>query len=81
VKYIDSVTICLKDLSLNQSARGTTSSVSSNPTYSVDVHTMQSSTKPNGSQQPGENKNKGCNNNRKGGKNNNKPKENGNNEC
>jgi hypothetical protein len=54
--------------------------VSSNPTQSVDVHSLQSSTDANGNQQPGESKNKWRNNNRKGGKNNNKPKNNGNNE-
>jgi hypothetical protein len=54
--------------------------VSSKTTHSVDVHSMQSSTDPNGNQQLGENKKKGRNNNRKGGKNNNKPKDNGNNE-
>jgi hypothetical protein len=41
---------------------------------------MQSSTVPNGNQQPGGNKMKGHNNNHKGGKNYNKPKDNGNNE-
>jgi hypothetical protein len=80
VKSADSVTSHLKELSLNQSIGGPTSSVSSNPTQSVDVHSVQSSTDPNGNQQPGGNKKKGCNNNRKGGKNNNKPKDNGNNE-
>jgi hypothetical protein len=54
--------------------------VSSNPTQSADVHSVQSSTDPNGNQQPVGNKNKGHNNNRKGGNNNNKPKDNGNNE-
>jgi hypothetical protein len=53
--------------------------VSSNPTQSTDVHSVQLLTNLNGNQQPGGNKKKGCNNNRKGGKNN-KPKENGNNE-
>jgi hypothetical protein len=80
VKSTDSVTSHLKELSLNQSTGGPTSSVSSNPTQSTDVHSMQSSTDPNGNQQPGGNKKKGRNNNRKGGKNNNKPKDNGNNE-
>jgi hypothetical protein len=69
----------MKELSLNQSAGGPTSSVSSNPTQSVDVHSVQSSANPNGNQQPGGNKKKGRNN-RKGGKNGNKPKDNGNNE-
>jgi hypothetical protein len=41
---------------------------------------VQSSTRPNGNQQPSENKKKGRNNNRKGGNNNNKPKDSGNNE-
>jgi hypothetical protein len=40
VKSTDSVTSHLKELSLNQSAGGPTSSVSSNPTQSVDVHSM-----------------------------------------
>jgi hypothetical protein len=53
--------------------------VSYNPTQSVDEHSVQLSTGPNGNQQPGGNKKKGCNNNCKGGKNN-KPKDNGNNE-
>jgi hypothetical protein len=80
IKSTDSVTNHLKELSLNQSAGGPASSVSSNPTQSMDVHSMQSSTDPNGNQQPGRNKKKGHNNNRKGGKNTNKPKDNGNNE-
>jgi hypothetical protein len=79
VKSTDSVTSHLKELSLNQFVGGPTSSVSSNPTQSTDVHFMQSSTSPNGNQQPDKNKKKGRNNNRKGGKNN-KPKDNGNNE-
>jgi hypothetical protein len=54
--------------------------VYSNPNDSVDLHSMQSSTIPNGNQQPDGNKKKGRNNNREGGKNNNKPKDNGNNE-
>jgi hypothetical protein len=55
--------------------------VSSTPTHSVDVHSVQSSTNPNGKQQPGGNKKKGQGNNRKGGKNNNnKSKDNDNNE-
>jgi hypothetical protein len=74
------VTSHLKELSLNQSAGGPASFVYSNPTQSLDVHFVQSSTGPNGNPQPGGNKKKGRNNNRKGGKNNNKPKENGNNE-
>jgi hypothetical protein len=41
---------------------------------------VQSSTDPNGNQQPGGSKKKGHNNNRKDGNNNNKPKDNGNNE-
>jgi hypothetical protein len=53
--------------------------MSSNPTQSMDVHSMQSSTNPNGNQQLRGNKKKGRNNNHKGGKNN-KPKDNGNNE-
>jgi hypothetical protein len=80
VKSADLVTSQLKELSLNQSVGGPTSSVSSTPTQSVDVHSVQSSTNPNGNQQPGGNKKKGRGNNRKGGKNNNKPKDNGNNE-
>jgi hypothetical protein len=80
VKSADSMTSHLKELSLNQSARGTDSSVSSNSTQSMDVNSVQSSTGPNGNQQPGENKKKRRNNNCKGGKNNNKPKDNGNDE-
>jgi hypothetical protein len=79
VKSADSVTNHLKELSLNQSVGGSASYVSSNPTQSVDVHSVQSSSQPNGNQQLGGNKKKGCNN-RKGGKNGNKPKDNGNNE-
>jgi hypothetical protein len=80
VKSIDLVTSHLKELSLNQSARGPNFFVSSNPTESTDVHSVQLSTDPNGNQQPDRNKKKGHNNNCKGGKNNNKPKDNGNNE-
>jgi hypothetical protein len=80
VKAADSVTSHLKELSLNQSVGGPTSSVSSNHTHSTDIHFMKSSTVPNGNQQPGGNKKKGRNNNHKGGKNNNKPKDNRNNE-
>jgi hypothetical protein len=79
-KSTDSVTIHLKELSLNQFVGGPTSSMSSNPTHLMDVHSMQSLTDPNGNQQPGKNKKKGHNNNLKSGKNNNKPKDNGNNE-
>jgi hypothetical protein len=75
VKSIDSLTNQLKELSLSQFARGPASSVSSNPTQSTDVHSVQSSTNPNGSRQPGGNKKKGRNN-RKGGKNGNKAKDN-----
>jgi hypothetical protein len=78
VKSTDSVTSHLKELSLNQSVGGQASSVSSTPTQSVDVHSVQSSKNPNGNQQPDGNKRKGRNN-RKGGKNNNKPKDNDNN--
>jgi hypothetical protein len=53
--------------------------VSSNPTQLVDVHSVQSSTNPNGNQQLGVNKKKG-HNNCKGGKNGNKPKDNNNND-
>ena len=53
--------------------------MSSTPTQSMDVHSVQSLTKLNGNQQPGGNKKKGRGNNRKSGKNNNKPKDNGNN--
>jgi hypothetical protein len=80
VKYAESVTSHLKDLSLNQYAGGPASFLSSNPTQSTDVRSVQSSTSPNGRQQPGGSKKKGHNNNRRGGKNNNKPKDNGNNE-
>jgi hypothetical protein len=54
--------------------------MSSTPTQLADVHSVQSSTNPNGNQQPGGNKRKGRGSNRKGGKNSNKPKDNGNNE-
>jgi len=74
VNYADSTMSHLKTLSLNQSVGGPSSSMSSNPTQSVDVHSMQSSKKPNGDQQPDGNKRK-CRNNCKGGKNGNKPKE------
>jgi hypothetical protein len=80
VKSVDSVTSHLKELSLNYSAGWPSSSVSSNPTQSVDVHSVQLLTNPNGNQQPGRNNKKGRNNNSKGGKNNNKTKDNGNNE-
>jgi hypothetical protein len=80
VKYLDLVTSHFKEFSLNQSIGGSTSSMSSTPTQSMDVHFVKSSTRPNGNQQPGRNKKKGCGNNRKGGKNSNKPKDNVNNE-
>jgi hypothetical protein len=56
--------------------------VSSTPTQSVDVHSVQSSTNTNGNQQPGGNKRKGHGKNCKGWRNNNnnKPKDNVNNE-
>jgi hypothetical protein len=57
---------------------GPASSVSSKPTQSEDVHSVQSSKNPNGDQQPYGNKRKGLNN-RKGGKNDNNPKEKDNN--
>jgi hypothetical protein len=79
VKYADSVTSHMKELSLIQSAGGPKLSVSSNPTQSVDVKSMKSSANPNGNQQQGGNKKKG-HNKRKGGKNGNKPKDNNNNE-
>jgi hypothetical protein len=78
VKSVDSAMSHLKTLSLNQSAGGPASSVSSNPTQSKDVHSVQSSKNPNGDQQLGGNKRKGRNN-RKGGKNGNKPKDKDNN--
>jgi hypothetical protein len=80
VKSIDLVTTQLKELSLNQSIGGPTSSMSSTPTQLEDVHFVQSLTNPNGNQQPRGNKKKGLGNNRKGQKNSNKPKDNGNNE-
>jgi hypothetical protein len=52
VKSTELVTSHLKDLSLNQSTGGPTSSVSSNPTQLTDVCSMQSSTSPNGNHQP-----------------------------
>jgi hypothetical protein len=57
--------------------------VSSTPTQSTDVHSVQSLTNQNGNQQPGGNKKKGRGNNRKGGRSNNnkkKPKDNINND-
>ena len=76
---IDSVMNHLKELFLIQSTGGTSSSVSSNPTQSAYVLSMQSLDDLNGNQQIGGNKKKGRNNH-KGGKNNNKPKDNGYNE-
>jgi hypothetical protein len=80
VKYADFMTSQLKELSLNQFVGEPTSFVSSTPTQSVDVHSVQSSTNSNDNKQPGGNRKKGHGNNRKGGNNNNKPKDNGNNE-
>jgi hypothetical protein len=65
VKYADSVTSHFKELSLNQSIGGPNLSVSSNPSQSIDVHSVQSLANPNGNQQPGRNKKKGCNNRNK----------------
>jgi hypothetical protein len=53
VKLKDSVTRHFKELSVNQSAGGPYSFVSSNLTHSVDVHSMQSLTSPNGNQKLG----------------------------
>jgi hypothetical protein len=75
----DSMTSHLKELSLKKFVGGPTSSLSSNPTQSTDVLSMQSPTNPNGNQKLGRNKKKGRNN-CKGGKNGNKPKDNENNE-
>jgi hypothetical protein len=74
------VTCQLKELSLNQSIGGPSSFLSFTPIQWVDVHFVQSSTKPNCNQQLGGNKKKGRGNNHKGGKNSNKPKNNVNNE-
>jgi hypothetical protein len=79
VKFEDTVTNQLKELSLSQSIGGPASSVSSNPTQLAYVHSVKSPTNPNGIQQPGGNKKKGCNN-YKGGKNGNESKDNNNNE-
>jgi hypothetical protein len=49
VKFANSMTNQLKELSLSQSAGGPTSSVSSKPTQLADVHSVQSSTNPNSS--------------------------------
>jgi hypothetical protein len=65
----------LKELSLSQSVGGLASSVSSNPTQSTNVHSVQSSTNLNDSQPLGGNKKKGRNN-CKGGKNDNKSEDN-----
>jgi hypothetical protein len=79
-KTTDQVMNQLKDLSLNQSVAGQ-AKASSSTTPSVDVHSVQSSSNPNGNQQPGGNKRKGRGNNHKGGKNNNnKAKDNNNND-
>jgi hypothetical protein len=82
VKSTDLMTSQLKELSLSQSVGGQALSVSSTPTQSADMHFVQSSTNPNGNQQLGGNKKKGCGNNRKAGRNNNnnKPKHNINND-
>jgi hypothetical protein len=80
VKSVDLVTSHLKELSLNQSVGGPISSVSSNPTQPMDVHSVQSSTNTNGNHQLGGNTKKGCGKNCRGGKNSNKPKDNGYNE-
>jgi hypothetical protein len=58
VKSIDSVSRHLKELSLNQSVGGKNSSLSSNPTKSKDVYSVQSPTNLNGNQQPRGNKKK-----------------------
>jgi hypothetical protein len=79
-KSTDLVTKRLKDLSLSQPVVGKASTSSSTPTQSIDVHFVQSSTNPNGNQQPGGNKRKGRGNNRKGGKNKNKSKDGTNND-
>jgi hypothetical protein len=80
VRSAELVTSQLKELSLNKFVGGPNSTMSSTLTLSVDVHSVQSSTNPNGNLQPGGNKKKGRGNNCKGGKNNNKPKDNDNNE-
>ena len=67
VKYVDSVTSHLKELSLNHSAGGPNLSVSSNPTQLEDVQSVKLSTYPNGNQQLGRNNKNEHNNNRKGG--------------
>jgi hypothetical protein len=79
VNSVELMTIHMKELSLNQTTGGTDLSLSSNPTQSVDVHSMQSLANPNGNQQLGGNKKKG-HNTHKGGINGDKPKDNGNNE-
>jgi hypothetical protein len=58
-KSTDLVMNQLKELSLSQSVAGQASSSSSTPTQSMDVHYVQSSTNPNGNQQPGGNRKKG----------------------
>jgi hypothetical protein len=79
-KSIDLVTNQLKGLSLNHLVAGQASASSSTPTQLVDVHSVQSSTNPNGNQQLGGNRRKGRGNNQKGGKNNNKAKDDTNND-
>jgi hypothetical protein len=79
--YVDGIVGSTNVMSIDSAAKsvgGSASSASSKPTQSVDVHSMQSSKKPNGDQQPDGNKRKGRNN-CKGGKNGNKPKDKDNN--
>jgi hypothetical protein len=77
-KTTDLVMNQLKYLSLNPYVAGQ-ATTSSSTTPSVDVHSVQSSSNPNGDQQPRGNKKKGRGNNHKGGKNN-KAKDNNNND-
>jgi hypothetical protein len=52
VNSADLMTNQLKELSLSQSVGGPASFVSSNPTQSTNVHSVQLSTNPNGSHPP-----------------------------
>jgi hypothetical protein len=70
----------LKYLSLSHHVAGHASALVSTTTQSADVHYVQSSSNPNGNQQPGDTKKKGRGNNHKGGKNNNKSKDETNND-
>jgi hypothetical protein len=79
-KSTNLVTKQLKYLSLSHHVAGQYLASSSTPTQSTDVHFVQSSTNPNGNQEPRGNRRKGRGNNGKGGKTNNKSKDDTNND-